>query len=472
MADIASIVSSVRAAVWGVPILVLLFGVGIYLTCVLRGMQLRYLWRALRMIGKKEETTDKIQGDISPFQSLMTSVASAVGTGSIVGVATAICAGGLGAVFWMWVMVFISMAIKYSEALLAVKYRCVDKRGEIAGGPMYYIEKGLGWKWLACAFSLFGAIAAIGTGNLVQVNSIAEVMNKAFNVDILTTGIVLLVLCGIVLFRGIKSIAYVSSMLVPMMALFYVLAGCVVMCMFRSELPAAIALIFSSAFSGQAAFGGFLGSTVMMGLQAGVARSVFSSEAGLGISSIAAAAAKTGSSGRQAMLSMAATLMSTALICTITAVVIAITGVMGSTDASGRLVNGASLAIEAFSAAMPVAGHYIVALGLILFAFTTVIAWAYYGEKCVEYLFGERFVIPYRVVYTLLILPGALFSLETIWAFADAMNGLMVIPNMIALLGLSGVIQKETKLFVEEQNELARSSAQSVVSTTIAANES
>jgi AGCS family alanine or glycine:cation symporter len=242
---------------------------------------------------------------------------------------------------------------------------------------------------------------------------------------------------------------------------------------FRSELPEAIALIFSSAFSGQAAFGGFLGSTVMMGLQVGIARSIFSSEAGLGISSIAAAAAKTASSGRQALLSMTATLMSTAVICTITAIVIAVTGVMGSVGADGRLVNGASLAIEAFSSAMPTAGNYIVAFGLILFAFTTVIAWAYYGEKCVEYIAGERFVIPYRVLYTILIIPGSVFALETIWNFADAMNALMVIPNMIALLALSGVIQKETKdFFQQQQSEKGKKALKEAALETLVAGES
>ena len=464
-------INSIRAAVWGVPVLVLLVGVGLYLTFLLKGMQFRYLWQAIRLIGTKEKNS-KAQGDISPFQSLMTSVASAVGTGSIVGVATAICSGGLGAVFWMWFMALISMAIKYSEALLAVKYRTVDKRGEIAGGPMYYIEKGLGWKWLAVSFALFGAIAAIGTGNLVQVNSIAEAMNKVFEVNMLQTGIVLAIVCAFVLFRGIKSIAYVSSMMVPIMAVFYVLAGLVVIFNYRSELPSAIALIFSSAFSGQAALGGFLGSTVMMGIQVGVSRSIFSSEAGMGISSIAAAAAKTASSGRQAMLSMTATLMSTAIICTITAIVIAITGVMGTVDEGGRLVNGASLVIEAFSLVMPVAGNYIVAFGLILFAFTTVIAWAYYGEKCTEYLLGENFVIPYRIVYTLLIIPGAIFTLETIWAFADTMNALMVIPNMIALLGLSGVIQKETKDFLQGQSQSKKLASKESALDTLVASES
>lgn len=454
MLDIASTIKTIQSAVWGVPVLILLFGVGLYLTFLLKGVQFRYLFQAFRLIGMKEKTSGA-KGDISPFQSLMTSVASAVGTGSIVGVATAICAGGLGAVFWMWVMALISMAIKYSEALLAVKYRTVDKRGEMAGGPMYYIENGLGWKWMATAFAIFGAIAAIGTGNLVQVNSIAEAMNKVFDIDMVQTGIGLAIICSIVLFRGIKSIAYVSSMLVPLMALFYMLAGLVVIFNFRSELPNAIALILSSAFSGQAAVGGFLGSTVMMGVQIGVARSIFSSEAGMGISSIAAAAAKTASSGRQAMLSMTATLMSTAVICTITAIVIALSGVMGSVDDTGRLVNGASLVIEAFSTVMPVAGHYIVAFGLILFAFTTVISWAYYGEKCTEYLLGERFVVPYRVIYTLLIVPGAIFALETIWAFADTMNAFMVIPNMIALLALSQIIKKETKEFLTQEPKTA-----------------
>jgi AGCS family alanine or glycine:cation symporter len=441
---------TVEAAIWGVPLLLLLIGVGVFLTITLKGVQFRYFFQAFRLIGVKEKKTEGASGDISPFQSLMTAMASAVGTGSIVGVSTAIMTGGLGSVFWLWVTALVTMAIKYAEALLAVKYRITDKRGEMSGGPMYYIERGLGWKWMAYLFAGFAAIAAIGTGNLVQANAIADSISNVFHIDPLTCGLVVASITGIILLRGIKNIGFVSAVLVPIMAVFYILAGIAVLCVFRNELPGAMALILSSAFSGQAACGGFLGATVMMGMQWGVSRSVCSSEAGLGISSIAAAAARTTSSGRQAMMSMTATVLSTAVICTITALVIAVTQVMGTVDETGQVINGASLAINAFNSAV-IGGQYIVTFGLILFAYTTIIAWAYYGEKCCEYVFGEKSVIPYRIIYTVLIVPGAILALDLVWSFSNIMNALMVIPNVIAILGLSGVIQKETQEFLAEE---------------------
>ena len=462
MIELQSLIQTIHAAVWGVPLLLLLIGGGIYLTCLLRGMQFRYLFRAFFMKDPKEDQSEKevakasVEGDISSFQSLMTAMASAVGTGSIVGAATAITAGGLGAIFWMWVTTLVTMAIKYAEALLAVKYRVVDERGEMAGGPMQYMERGLGWKWMATLFAVFASIAAIGTGNLVQINSVAQALGTVFDVEPFGTGIVLAVVTAFVLLKGIRGIGFVSSILVPVMASFYILAGIVVLFFFSSKLPEAVSLIFSSAFTGQAACGGFIGSTVMMAMQSGVSRSVFSSEAGLGISSIAAAAARTKSSAKQALLSMSATLLSTAIICSITALTIAVTGVMGSVDEAGKMINGAPLAIAAFNAAFS-GGQYVVMLGLILFAYTTVIAWAYYGEKCFEYLFGAKSVLIYRIIYIALVIPGALFALEMVWSFANIMNGLMIIPNMVALLALSGVIQKETKEFlvkVEPKAEL------------------
>lgn len=446
MDELAQIVSAIHQRVWGVPLLTLLLGVGVFLTVLLRGMQFRYLGQAFKLIFARSDS--HAQGDISPFQSLMTAMASAVGTGSIVGVATAISSGGLGTVFWMWVMALISMAIKYAEALLAVKFRIIDRRNEMSGGPMYYIERGLGWKWLSIFFALAATIATFGTGNLVQVNSIAEALSSVAGIDPWTTGVVLSLITGVVLLKGIKRIGQLSAYLVPIMAVIYILGGAIVLFIYQDNLPDAIKLIVSSAFSGQAASGAFLGSTMMMAIQMGVARSVFSSEAGLGISSIAAAAAKTESSGRQAMLSMTATLLSTAIICTITALVIAVTGVMGSIDENGRLINGAALAITAFEKGIP-GGQYVVMIGLVLFAYSTVVAWAYYGEKCIEYLFGEGSIVPYRIIYTLLIIPGSVFALEMVWSFADIFNGLMILPNMIALLGLSGVIQRETKEFLK-----------------------
>lgn len=450
MGELLSMLEGIKTVIWGPPLLALLIGVGIYLTLALRGMQFRYLFKAFRLIGVKDKAG--MAGDISPFQSLMTSMASAVGTGSIVGVATALTAGGLGAVFWMWVTAFISMAIKYSESLLAVKYRVVDERGEMCGGPMYYIERGLGWKWMATFFAIFASIAAIGTGNLVQVNSIADAVSNVYEVSPWVTGSVLTVITAIVLFGGIKSIGKLSAVIVPFKAIAYIVIGLCVLTLYYQELPSAFGMIFKAAFTGQAAVGGFLGSTFALALQMGVARCVFCSEAGLGIASIASAAAKTSSSGRQALLSMTGTLVSTAIICTITALVIAVTGVLGSQDETGAVLNGASLVISAFSKAVA-GGKYIVIVGLILFAYTTVISWAYYGEKCFEYLFGAKSVTFYRVLYVGLIVPGSLFALDVVWSFADIMNALMVIPNMIALAVLSGVIQKETKSFLESEGD-------------------
>ncbi len=452
MSELLHMLEGIKTALWGPPLLALLIGVGIYLTFALRGVQFRYLFKAFRLIGAQDKSGGK--GDISPFQSLMTSMASAVGTGSIVGVATAITAGGLGAVFWMWVTAFISMAIKYAESLLAVKYRIVDKKGEMSGGPMYYIERGLGWKWMAVLFAAFASIAAIGTGNLVQVNSIADAVSNIYEVSPWITGIALTFITGFVLFGGIKSIGKLSAWIVPFKALAYASAGILVLILYHTELPTAFSQIFKAAFTGQAAFGGFLGSTMVMALQMGVARTVFCSEAGLGIASIASAAAKTSSSGRQALMSMTGTLVSTAIICTITALVIAVTGVLGSQDADGTVLNGASLVISAFSKAIA-GGKYVVIVGLILFAYTTVISWAYYGEKCFEYLFGERSVTFYRVMYVGLIVPGSLFALDIVWCFADIMNALMVIPNMIALAALAGVIRKETKDFIDSEKREA-----------------
>lgn len=454
MHDLLLTLNTIKSWIWSPPLLVLLVGSGLYLTCLLRGVLFTYLFRAFKMIARQENEEGK--GDISPFQSLMTSMSSAVGTGSIVGVATALSAGGLGAIFWLWVCSFILMAVKYAESLLAVSFRVLDDKGEMSGGPMYYIERGLGWKPMAFAFAIFASIAAIGTGNLVQVNSIADAVGTVFDVSPLTTGIVLTVITGAVLFGGIKSIGFVSAWIVPFKAIAYIVIGFFILMLHFDELPQAISLIISSAFSGQAAVGGFFGATMMMAIQMGVARCVFCSEAGLGIASIASAAAKTNSSGRQAMMSMSATLISTAIICTVTALVIAVTGVLGTVDEAGHALNGASLVIKAFSQAVA-GGKYVVILGLILFAYTTIMAWAYYGEKCFEYLFGTKSVLFYRILYVSLIIPGSLFALDIVWSFADIMNGLMVIPNMIALVALSGFIKKETKLFLSADNAIATS---------------
>ena len=445
MEEYERIIGDIKNWIWGPPLLILLIGTGIYLTIILRGMQFRYLGYALKQAFFPQKY--QAEGDISPFESLMTSLAGAIGTGTIVGVATAISIGGLGSMFWMWVMAFLGMAIKYSESLLAVKYRILDARGEMMGGPMQYIEHGLGWKWMAVLFAIFGTIAAIGTGNLVQVNSIAEAINSMWIIDPWISGLILSFLTGVVILGGVKSIGNVAGFLVPVMALFYLTAGLIIIVLHVDKLPTAFNLIILSAFQGQAALGGFAGATILMAIQMGVSRSVFSNEAGLGISSMAAAAAKTDNPGRQAMITMTGALISTVIVCSITGFVLAVTDVLGQTASSGRVLSGATMAIEAFSTALP-GGRYIVASGLILFAFTTVIAWAYYGEKCFEYLLGEKSVFYYRILYTLIVIPGAALKMEMVWNLADIMNGLMAIPNLIALISLSGVILAETKSFL------------------------
>lgn len=446
MDQIDHYLNNIREMVWGIPLLILLIGTGIYLTILLRGVQFRYLGYAIKQVFIKRG--ENSEGDISHFEALMTSLAGAIGTGTIVGVATAIAIGGLGSMFWMWITAFVGMATKYAESLLAVKYRQLDDRGEILGGPMQYIERGLGWKWLAVIFALFGCFAAIGTGNLIQVNSISDALGTFYKIDPWINGILIAVVTAMVVLGGVKSIGHVAGVLVPLMALFYITAGVIIIIWHYDKVPQAIHDIMVSAFHGQAAFGGFTGATLMMTIQMGAARSVISNEAGLGISTIAAAAAKTDSPGRQGMIIMTGALISTVIVCSITGLVLAVSGVHGQVNERGEVLKGASMAIQAFSTTIS-GGAYIVAIGLILFAFSTVIAWAYYGEKCCEYLFGSRSVIWYRVLYTLVIIPGAAIKMEAAWLFADILNGLMAIPNLIALVALAGVIVAETKTFLE-----------------------
>ncbi|MEI8366228.1 MAG: sodium:alanine symporter family protein [Parachlamydiaceae bacterium] len=454
MEEIDLILNNIKNLVWAPPLLIFLIGTGVYLSILLKGMQIRYLLYALKQAFSSQKNSSA--GDISQFQALMTSLAGAIGTGTIVGVATAITVGGLGAIFWMWVMAILGMAIKYAESLLAVKFREMDARGEMMGGPMQYIERGLGWRWMAILFAIFGAIAAIGTGNLVQVNAIAEAIDNVLVTDPWITGVITSACVGVIIVGGVRSIGKVSAVLVPIMAVFYLTAGLIIIIIHIDKVPAALMEIVVSAFQGQAAAGGFLGASAMMAIQMGVARSVFSNEAGLGISSMAAAAAKTDCPGRQAMITMTGALLSTIVVCSVTGLVLAVTGVMGQTTGSGKALTGASMAIQAFNSTLW-AGDYIVSIGLILFAFTTVIAWAYYGEKCFEYLFGVRSVIIYRVLYTLIVIPGAALKMEVAWYMADIMNGLMVIPNLIAVIALSGVIKAETHSFLQivkrEQHE-------------------
>jgi AGCS family alanine or glycine:cation symporter len=440
----AAILDQLNSYVWGAPLLLLMTVVGVYLTIALKGLQIRHLWYAHKLAFFQKE--DQAEGDISHFQSLMTALAATIGIGSIAGVATAITAGGLGSLFWMWIAAFLGMATKYAEGILAVKYRVTDANGEISGGPMYYLEKGLGSKSLAIIFAILGAITALGTGNMVQANSVAEASFELFSIPPLYVGLFLLLITGIPLIWGIKTISKIASVLVPSMALFYILGGLLILALKIEEIPRAFGLIFSSAFKGQAASGGFLGASLMYAIQMGVSRGIFSSEAGLGTSPIAAAAAKTDSPGRQALVSMCSVFITTGVVCTITGLVIAVTGVLGEFTPTGQLLDGSALALRAFDRVLP-GGGMIVTIALIPFAYSTILGWAYYGEKCIEYLLGKKAVPFYRTFYALLVIPGAVLHLKIVWGFANLMNGLMAFPNLIGLFLLAPVVIKETKIF-------------------------
>ncbi|MED4204628.1 sodium:alanine symporter family protein [Neobacillus mesonae] len=423
--------------VWGPPTLILIVGTGLLLTLRLGFYQFFSLPYALKLAFSKKDQDHTSEGDISHFQSLMTALAATIGTGNIAGVATAVVLGGPGAVLWMWVTALVGMATKYAEAILAVKYRTVGKNGLMAGGPMYYIEKGLGWKWLAVLFALFGSIAAFGIGSSVQSNSVAAAVENSFGLNPWITGIILTIFTALVILGGIQSIGRVTSIFVPFMAIFYVLGGLAIIVMNLDLVPHALGLIFSDAFSGQAVAGGAIGSVIRYG----VARGVFSNEAGMGSAPIAAAAAKTDHPGRQALISMTGTFLDTIVVCSITG----ITLVMGGMFMDNKLT-GAALTTETFNMLLP-GGGWIVTIGIILFAYSTVLGWAYYGEKCFEYLFGNKSITIYRVVYVATVLIGAGMNLGLVWTIADIFNALMAIPNLIGLVFLSGVVVAETRSF-------------------------
>ncbi|MCB1083448.1 MAG: sodium:alanine symporter family protein [Simkania sp.] len=444
MDAITQIIDTLNDIIWGPPLLILLVIVGVYLTIRIRGLQFQYLLYAHKLAFSRHD--DEAQGDISHFQALMTALAATIGIGSITGVATAIALGGMGSLVWMWGAALFGMATKYAEAILAIKYRVTDESGEMCGGPMYYIEKGLRWKWLAVIFAILGAITALGTGNMVQANSVSLALSSFFNVDPVWSGIALVIIVGVALIGGIKSIGKVAGILVPAMAVFYIVGGLIIIALKIEEVPAAFGVIVRSAFNGQAAVGGFAGATVMMAIQLGVSRGVFSSEAGLGSSPIAAAAAKTDTPGRQALVSMCSVFITTGVVCTITGLVIAVSGVLGDMGPDGKMLDGSAMALKAFDNIIPYGG-FIVAIALIPFAYSTILGWAYYGEKCVEYLFGYRATKGYRVIYTFLVFPGAVLGLKLVWGFANMMNGLMACPNLVALFVLAGVVSKETHFF-------------------------
>ncbi|MDD4721530.1 MAG: sodium:alanine symporter family protein [Acidaminococcaceae bacterium] len=446
MENLNGILVAISSMVWGVPLLVLLVGTGIFLTFKLRLLQVRKLLTGFK-IAFTPSTCNDSEGDISQFQALMTALAATIGTGNIVGVSTAVVAGGPGALFWMWLSAFFGMATKYAEAILAVRFRERKANGLMAGGPMYYIKNGMNSKWLASAFAFFGAFAAFGIGNMVQSNSVAMVVKENFGMSEVYTGVILTVFTGLVVLAGIKGIGKATGVMVPAMATFYMAGGLIIIFMNLDKIPGVFSLILGDAFTGKAVAGGALGTVIRFG----VARGVFSNEAGLGSAPIAAAAAKTDMPGRQALVSMLGTFIDTIIVCSVTGIVVVMSGAWQDGE-----FNGAILTSNAFNSFLPGIGKYIVAIGLIFFAYSTILGWCYYGEKCFEYLVGVKAVIGYRIVYTLAVFVGAVSSLSVVWNLADIFNGLMAVPNLIALVALSGVVLEETKAFevkLQEEKE-------------------
>lgn len=436
------LLDKVNSFIWGPPLLILLVGTGIYLTFSLKLIQVTKLKLAFKYVLKDDNNAE---GDVSSFAALCTALSATVGTGNIVGVATAIKVGGPGALFWMWLAAFFGMATKYAEGLLAVKYRVVDANGQMSGGPMYYIERGLNNKVLAKLFAFFGiGVAFFGIGTLTQVNAISQAVKISFNVPVIITVAIITVLVAMVTLGGIKSISKTAEFIVPFMAVFYVLGSLLVLIINIKVLPAAILLVIKSAFTPSAAAGGFLGATVMMAIKSGISRGVFSNESGLGSAPIAAAAAKTKSCVRQGLASMTGTFIDTIIICTMTGLVLIVTDAWCSNTAGADMTN---LAFKTGLSFFPTAGQFIVTIGLIFFAFTTILGWNYYGERCTEYLFGVKAIKYYKVIFIAIIAAGAIpfLKLDLIWKLADIVNGLMAIPNLIGIIGLRAVIISETR---------------------------
>ncbi|OOF70963.1 alanine/glycine:cation symporter family protein [Rodentibacter caecimuris] len=438
--SLETILSAIDTFIWGPPLLILLSGTGIYFTFRLGFIQIRYLPRALRYLFKR--TQDQGSGDVSAFAALATALAATIGTGNIVGVATAVQAGGPGSIFWMWLVALFGMATKYAECLLAVKYRVRDKNGFMAGGPMYYIEQGLGIKWLAKLFAIFGVfVAFLGIGTFPQVNAITHAMQDTFHIPIEITAGILTLLVAMIILGGVKRIAIASSIIVPFMAATYVLTCFIILLLNVKKVPEAITLIIHSAFNPTAALGGVLGFTVIKAIQSGVARGIFSNESGLGSAPIAAAAAQTKEPVRQGLISMTGTFFDTIIVCTMTGIVLVITGAWQTQN-----IAGAAMTNFAFSQGLDSSiGATIVTIGLLFFAFTTILGWCYYGERCFVYLAGIRGIKIYRLIYIVLVAIGSFLPLNLIWILADIVNGLMAFPNLMALIGLRNVVIEETR---------------------------
>lgn len=442
MEAVIALIGDINGIVWGPAMLALLAGTGLYLTLGLKLTPQRKLFYGFSMLWRGRKSSE--EGDISPFNALMTALSATVGTGNIAGVATAVFLGGPGALFWMWVIAVVGMATKFCEAVLAVRFREKDALGNHVGGPMYYIKNGLGekWKWLGVLFAIFGMLAGFGIGNTIQSNSVADALNSSFSIPPLVTGIIIAVLVALVLLGGIKRIGEVAGKLVPIMAIFYVGGGLIILILHADKIPEAFSQIFYYAFNPSAAAGGFAGATIWMAMRFGIARGVFSNEAGLGSAPIAHAAAQTNNPIRQGTVAMLGTFIDTIIICSITGLVIMVTGAWTSGE------NGAPLSALAFSQGLPgMWGQYIVSIGLAVFAFTTIIGWSFYSEKCTQFLFGERSNLPFRLLWIIAIPLGTLpgIDLNSLWLVADTLNAMMAIPNLIALLLLSPVVFKLTK---------------------------
>ena len=448
MEFITEMVGAINGVVWGVPMLILILGAGLFLTVGLRFLTIMKIPFGFSLLWKGRIPGNDA-GDITPFNALMTSLSATIGTGNIAGVATAIFLGGPGAVFWMWMTALVGMGTKYAEAVRAVRFREKDENGNFVGGPMYYIQNGMGenWRWLAITFALFAGIAGFGIGNMVQSNSIADALYTTFNIPHLYTGIIVALLVGAVLLGGIQRISQVAGTLVPFIAALYILASIVVLAINANAIPAAFGLIFTHAFSPAAATGGFAGAAVWAAIRFGVARGVFSNEAGLGSAPIAHAAAKTKGPVSQGLVAMLGTFIDTLIVCTFTALAILSTGVWTSG------ATGAALTSAAFEAALPGFGGVIIAVSLAIFAFTTIIGWSYYSERSLQYLFGTSIIMPFRAVWSLAAIVGATVKLGFIWLLADTLNAMMAIPNLVALIVLSPIVFAVTKEFFDTRGK-------------------
>ncbi len=445
---------TISGFVWGLPTIVLLVGTGVFITIILKVVQVRRFRYAWKLISGKYDNPED-EGEVTHFQALSTALSATIGTGNIAGVGTAVAIGGPGAIFWMWVTAVFGMGLKYAECLLSLKYRTVHADGTTGGGPMYYLEHGLKQKWMGVAFAVFASIAAFGIGNMVQANSVAEPLLDTFGAPKIVTGLVMAALCFAVIVGGVKRIGAFSSKIVPAMAVFYIVGALLVIFSHLGDVPAAFARIFHDAFSGTAATGGFIGAGIAQAIRFGVARGVFSNEAGLGSAPIAHGAAQTKEPVREGLVAMLGPFIDTLVICTMTGLVIILTGAFTLKGADGAGLTGAVLTKTGFQTGVPFfGGEYIVTIGIIFFAFSTVIGWSYYGDRCIDYLFGQKAVMPYRVIYCLIIPVGATIKLSLVWTISDIFNALMAWPNLIGLILLSPVVVQMTKEYFADPSRV------------------